>query len=183
MEKISILVIAALLFGCSSTDGTNSEVKGKIKSNNIKTSHSAKKNKEILVPTSNTAIIRSVNPKYVIGQTSIASTLEKVFNENGETVYETPLITWSGPKPIVSLPGGDYKVQIGCWANGRNLYNYQIIKAHIENEKDYTFFCLQKIGKGSWGMQGVVGLYGFYTETPELESNQKKYQSEIDGEK
>lgn len=95
-------------------------------------------------------------------------------------VYETPLITWNGPKPIISLPAGNYQVLIGCWANGGNVYNYHRIKAKIENEKDYTFFCLKKTGKVFLGLNGVVGLYAFYSETSQLEVNQKKYQADVD---
>jgi hypothetical protein len=176
MKKLLILVIAAVLFGCASTDNKSPEVK----SNKVKATSSVKKAEKILAPTSSTAIIRSIKAKHIFDQTTVISTLEKAFDESGKVVYETPLITWNGPKPVISLPAGNYEVLVGCWANGGNVYNYHRIKAHIENEKDYTFFCLQQTGKVFLGLNGVVGLYAFYSETPQLEVNQKKYQAEID---
>ena len=179
MKKIFILAIAAALFGCASTDTKNPETKQETKSDKVKATSSAKKT-EKLAPTSSTAILRSIKAKHIFDQTTVVSTLEKAFDESGKAVYETPLITWNGPKPVISLPAGNYQVLVGCWANGGNVYNYHRIKVQIENEKDSTFFCLQKTGKIFLGLKGVVGLYAFYSETSQLEANQKKYQSEID---
>lgn len=179
MKKLLILAIAGLVFGCTSTDNKNSEVKYEAKSNKVKTASSVKKVEKKLEPTSSSAVIRSIKAKHIFDQKTIVSTLEKVFDESGKVVYETPLITWSGPKPAISLPGGNYQILIGCWANGGNAYNYQRIKVHIENEKDYTVFCLQETGKVFLGLKGVVGLYGFYSETSQLEVNQNKIQAKI----
>lgn len=180
MRTILILVSISLLFGCASTDNTNGESKYENKANTSKVVPSPAKVEKALAPTPNTAIIRSIKAKHIFDQTTVVSTLEKAFDEQGKIVYETPLITWNGPKPVISLPAGQYVVLIGCWANGGSLYNYHKIKANFESEKDYTFFCLQQTGKMFLGFNGIIGLHGFYSETSQLESAQKKYQAEID---
>jgi hypothetical protein len=177
MKEILILTIAAVLFGCTPTNTKKLEAKNE---NTVKATSSSKKPENILAPTSSTAIIRTIKAKHMFDRKTVVSTLEKVFDESGKTIYETPLITWNGPKPAISLPAGKYEILVGCWENGAKLYNYHRIKADIEKEKDYTFFCLKQTGRVLLGLKGVVGLYAFYSETPQLEVSQKKYQTEID---
>jgi len=180
MKIILILTIASILFGCTSTDNGTPEVKRKIESSKAVSTDSNKKSKSTISPTSSTAAIRSIRTKHVFDKETIVSIIQKAFDESGKIVYAAPSITWNGPPKDISLPAGNYQVLIQCWENSSRVYNFHRVQAHIENGKDYTFFCLKETGKVFLGLKGVVGLYAFYSETSQLEISQKKYQSEID---
>lgn len=180
MNRLLATAIIFLLFGCSSTDNKNEGDKHEIKSHRVEAKRTSKKMEKFTVPTPSSAVVKSLGIRHIFDQTTVASTLEKIFDDRGKVVYKRPPITWNGAKQAVSLPGGTYMISIGCWANGGHAYNYHKMKVNLENEKDYTFFCLEETGKSFLGIVGVVALYGFYSETSQLEVSQKTYQSEID---